>query len=295
MVLSSIGYSLAAAFGWGISDYAAARLSSKMGYFRTAFLTTAISCVFIPVLCVPYFGLIVQFPEASLAAVGLGFVSIVAVLSSYKSFEIGKLSIVSPIQSSFPALSTALAIIFLDETLTALRTLGILVILGGIVIVTMQANGDKLPETRENLEANQRQGIGYALITFASYGFMLFALKFVVSYLGPLIPVLILQLVMASILAIIFVTLKPKSKANTRNSGTLGPILVVAIFNILAGLAYNFGIIGGQVAVVSTIAGLYSVVIVLLARAYLKKRMTIRQGVCVTAIVLGVAILGFTG
>jgi uncharacterized membrane protein len=240
--------------------------------------------------------LIIQFPQAAIITAGLGLVNVVAVLSSYKSFEIGKLSIVSPLQSGFPALSTILAIVFLNETVSPLRAVGITMTLGGIVFVTMQAKSD--PASKGSQDGKRRclgEGTAYAIVTFLGYGVVYFALKIVIATLGSLITVLIPRIVGVLVLGGIFLITKPAHKGNVRNSRVASLLVVVAAFDIFAGVSYNFGVAAGLVSVVSTIAGLYSVVTVFLARLFLKDRLNLRQGIGVIVILIGVGLLGFAG
>jgi drug/metabolite transporter (DMT)-like permease len=300
MAFISVIFALAAAIGWGITDYIAALTSVKIGHFRTAYFSQMIGTVLIFLVSLGSLGLIIQFPLATYITIGLGLLNLVAVLSSYKSFETGKLSIVSPLQSSFPALSTVLAIIFLGELVSTLRALGIVITLGGIVVVTMRNTTTKeiaISTNSNRSDSKLGKGIGFAVIAFLAYGLLYFALKIVVVDLGPLIPVLIQRLAVVFSLSFILPILKPaaanKNVVRTRNVFIL--LLIIGCLDVLAGLAYNYGILGGQVSVVSTISGLYSVVTVVLAMAFLKDRLSLRQSAGVVAILIGVGLLGFTG
>ena len=291
MALDSVGYALAAASGWGIGDFLAALSAARMGFFRTAVFTQAIGGLLVFVLTAQELSAIVQVPEASMLSVGLGLMNVVAVLASYKSFEVGKLSVVSPIASSFPALSTTLSIIFLGEVVSPLRSVGILFTLGGIVVVTAQTR-----DARPKLPGQGRrvgQGIEYALVAFTAYGVLYFALKPVVDGLGPYVPVLIMRVVLFLVLAPVVLLRSSRPKSNGVTRGLAVFVLVIAASDIFAGISYNLGVLGGQVSVVSTISGLYSVITVVLARAFLKERLTAHQGIGVIALLIGVGLLGF--
>jgi drug/metabolite transporter (DMT)-like permease len=294
LVLDYVGYALAAAAGWGISDFAAALGSARIGYFRTAILSQALGGLLAFLLTVQSLSLVVQFPQASLLSVGLGLVGVVAILAAYKSFEVGKLSVVSPLSSSYPALSTVLSIVFLGEVVSPLRAVGILFALGGIVIVTMQTR-DVKPALPDQRARRMGQGIKYALIAFAAYGVIFFALKLAVESLGALVPVLIMRIVLVLALGLVILLRKPPSRPFARAGGLSILIPVVAAFDIFASVSYNLGVLGGEVSVVSTISALYSVVTVVLAGVFLRERLTARQGIGVVALLVGVGLLSFVG
>ena len=293
MTLISIVWGLSAAVGFGVSDYVAARSSAKIGYFRTALLMQGIGGVFILVVAFQSLPVLLDSPRTAIITAGLGLLNAVGVLALYKGFEIGKLSIVSPISSSFPALSTVLAITFLNETVLPLRALGILATIGGIVLVTIQGGGEKKPESASGDGTSSRKGVAYGLLAFAAYGSLFFAFKPVVVDLGPFAPVVVLRFATASMLGVVFLVSRPKSKASARLKDVIGLVVVVAILDTLAGVAYNFGILNGEVSVVSTISGLYSVFTIMLAALFLRERLNARQGVGVLVILVGVALLGF--
>jgi len=295
MGFTSVIFALIAATAWGITDFAAALASAKIGHFRTAYISQAIGTIAILLISFGSLGLVMRFPLATCMTIGLGLLNVVAVLASYKSFETGKLSLVSPLQSSFPALSTVLAILFLGEEVSATRAAGVVLTLGGIVIVTMQNNSEEIKGSNKSKIDKLGLGLGYAVIAFLAYGFLYFALKIVVIDLGPLIPVLIQRLATVSILAITFSVSRQKTAGDFKSWRSFGLLLVIGLLDVLAGLAYNFGVIGGEVAVVSTISGLYSVVTVLLAIIFLKDRLNRRQAGGILAILVGVGLLGFAG
>jgi drug/metabolite transporter (DMT)-like permease len=298
IVLSPALYAIVAAVGWGTADYFAALSARKVGVFRAALLTQAFGVVLVLIPSYQSLPLIPQYPQASLAAFGLGLLNTIVVLSLYKSFEVGKLSLVSPITSCFPALSTLLAVLLLGEIVTQLRALGILLTLGGIVFVTTKsAAGDRI-SSPTNRKPVLGKGTEYALVAFVALGVLYFALKVVVADLGSIIPVLLMRFGMGSALVILLVAGKPRLNWTKRYSGLpslLGLILIVAISDLVAGVSYNLGVQEGDVSVVSTISGCYSIVTILLAGMFLRERLKLVQWAGVLTIIAGVAVLGLAG
>src|ERR1700689_5103937 len=65
-----------------------------------------------------------------------GLLNVTASLSLYHSFEIGVMSIVGPVSSSYPALTVALSLAS-GERIKALRGIGIAVTLTGVILAAM--------------------------------------------------------------------------------------------------------------------------------------------------------------
>src|ERR1700752_655771 len=63
-----------------------------------------------------------------------GAINTFAMLALYRSFEIGKLSLVGPVSASYPALTVVLSL-FSGERLTPFRAIGILAALLGVFLV----------------------------------------------------------------------------------------------------------------------------------------------------------------
>jgi len=221
-------------------------------------------------------------PWVALAAILLGVVNALATLSLYRGFEVGRLSVVSPIASSSPIVSVGLAIAFLGESITEELLLGIILVIMGIILVCIQTAQDDVP--RDVLK-----GAAYAMGFMFLGGLLFFGLKPVSSVLGVFLPVLIMRWTSIPIIAVPFLSQR------TRNPETSAfrLILGVAFFDTFANVAYNVGVSFGTVTIVSTLGGLFSAVTVLFARVILKERLSRHQIVGFVTIVAGVAILGY--
>ncbi len=79
----------------------------------------------------------------------------------YRSFEVGKLSVVAPLSASYPALTVILSLLS-GEHLRAARASGIISTMLGMVLV---ARGEKEPH-KDDVEGNARsgKGVGWALV-----------------------------------------------------------------------------------------------------------------------------------
>jgi len=281
-----IAFGLAAALCWGTSDFAAKISADRIGALRTSLFLQYIGSLLLFVMTVQDLSRLWQFPMAIYFALGLGAINAVASYSLFKGFEVGQLIVISPIASSYPALSTILAVLLLNEHVSSIRFAAILAILTGIILVSIQ-------DTRRKIDRQQlAAGVGYAMIAFFAMGFMFFALKWVVSSLGAFLPVLLVRLMSAAVLTGALI-LSPREGRRGNWSRYLPILPVIGVVDTIGNISYNLGILGGTVSVVSTISGLFSVVSVMLAFVVLKERLTAHQILGLLAILLGVSIIGY--
>ena len=282
----SIAFGLAAALCWGTSDFVVKMSADRIGALRTALFLQYIGGLFIVLVAVQEIPRLWLFPTATYFTVGLGAINAVAAFSLFKGFEVGQLSIISPIASSYPALSTVLAVLLYNEHVSSIRFVAILTILVGIVLVSIQSTTGRLDQ--KQLAA----GVGYAMVAFFALGFLFFALKVVVGNLGPFLPVLLVRMMSAIILTgAVLLNSRAQSCGGWRSYLPL--VFVIGIVDTLGNITYNLGIVGGAVSVVTTVSGLFSAVTVILAFIVLKERLAAHQAIGLLAILVGVSIIGY--
>jgi uncharacterized membrane protein len=224
-------------------------------------------------------------PWYAFVGILLGVINAVATLCLYKGFEVGRLSIVSPIASTAPVVAIPLAVVFLGEILTVERLVGISLVMLGIVLVSVQ--------TVEQGVSNQvAKGTIYALLFMLFGGLLLFGLKPVSVVLGTFLPVLIIRWVGVPVLA---VPMLARQSVGRRAQGAFRLIVAIAFFDTFANVAYTLGVRVGTVSIVSPLGGMFSAVTVLLAWVILKERLSRHQTIGFVAIILGVATLGVFG
>ena len=285
LVNTSVAFALAAALCWGTSDFMAKVSAEKIGALRTSLFLQYIGGLFLFLITVQDISRLWQFPTATYFTLGLGAINAVASYSLFKGFEVGQLSIISPIASSYPALSTALAVFLLNERVSSTRFIAILAILIGIVLISIERKREKFDKRR------LATGVGYAMIVFFALGFMFFALKLIVVDLGAFLPVLLVRVMSASVLTVVLLNFRESMRRSW--SSYLPIVFVIGIVDTLGNITYNLGILGGTVSVVATISGLFSAVTVILAFAVLKERLAVHQVLGLLTILIGVAIIGY--
>ena len=280
--LSDLAFGLTTAFGYGTGDFLARHASYRIGHVRVLFFLEV-------------FGMLVLLPIAAwferhlwaatdpwALLVVLGAINFLASLWLYRSFEYGVLSVVSPLVSSYPAVTATLAFLVLGERPSALATAGIAIVLAGTVLLSRsEAHPDNPPPK------DARVGVVSAFGAFAGYGVFFFALDAVVEPIGPVTSAAVVRGVGA---AILLGMVAARRLAVGRPPRDLWAVLAAIVaLDEIAFVAFNFGILLGSVAVVGTLSGLFSAVTVALAVAFLHERLTRIQVAAIGAIFLGVA------
>ena len=281
-----MGFGLLAAFGWGVGDFLAKLSSDQIGYVRTALYMQLISGVFLIFFSLPDIPRLWQYPQATLGAVGLGIISLVGLLALYKGFQFGKLSIVSPIVSAYPALTSILAVLLFAEILPNGRILGIIVTIIGVLLISSKAQ-----TTMGSTKPLRASGILYALGAFVLFGLLYLTLKLVVVLLGVWLPILILRWVSASILAVSLIVSRRGFSPPSLSSFQL--VGLVAVLDTFGNIAFNLGVISGSIAIVSTLSGLFSTITVGCAWFFLRERISRHQLIGILAILFGVSLIGY--
>jgi drug/metabolite transporter (DMT)-like permease len=221
-----------------------------------------------------------------------GFLNTLATLALYRSFEIGKMSIVAPISASYPALTMLLSALS-GERLTAARFVGVGLILAGVVIV---ARGEKLPGNANAREEKSRPGrrnlgVGWALISAAAFGVLFWVLGIrVVPLLGSAPGVWVIRLTCVVLTAAVILILRRPMAVPGVGANRL--ILGIGILDTSAYVFNGYGMLREQVSVVSVLASLYGAVTVGLAATVLGERISWRQWVGVAAIFAGIVLIG---
>jgi len=284
-LITSLACGLLTATGFGTADFVAKLSTGRVGFLRTALLMQTIGGMLLLPFALPDASLLFLQPWATVGGLMLGVINAIATIALYKGFEVGRLTIVSPIASCAPLVSVILAVVLLGESITLERAVGISFVVIGIILVSIQS-------AHEGLSEKLGQGVVYAFLFMILGGTLLVGLKPVSHVLGVYLPVFLIRWMGVPVIGVTFLMWRPKG---TIRLNSLSFIVVVAILDTFANVIYTYGVSVGTVAIVSTLGGLFSAVTVLLAWALLKERMTRHQLLGFVAIAAGITILGLVG
>jgi len=289
-------FGLATALCWGGADLFARFATRKIGTMRTMlymqFIGTILISLVMPLL--GGWGRLFHGPApAPLWAWGIlaGLLNTCSTLGLYRSFEIGKMSVVAPLSASYPVLTMILSMLT-GERLTAVRVLGMVLAIIGVVFV---ARGETAPgELKEGAErgspTKRFAGVGWALFSAVGFGVMFWLLGIrVVPLLGSASSVWIIRLTSFSATALVMPVL------GRMKNGPAGKvpwwILLVGLLDTTAYVFNNFGMKMEQVSVVSVLASLYGAVTVGLAAVILKEKVSRMQWIGIASIFAGIVLI----
>lgn len=284
---------LATALCWGSADFCARFATRSIGTFRTMLYMQLTG--FLLLTCAMHWLGWGHLTDGSGAhvwfwGIGAGLLNTLGTLSLYRSFEIGKMSIVAPISGGYPALTMMLSAIT-GERLTVARFAGVALIIAGVVIVARgeQALGDANPldDTRP---AKRHLGVGWALLSAFAFGVMFWLLGIrVVPLLGAAASVWMIRLMSVVTTAVVMLGARQSMRFPARNTGRW--IVGIGLLDTGAYVLNNQGMLLEQVSVVSVLASLYGAVTVGLAAFFLKEKVARLQWLGIAAIFMGIVLI----
>jgi drug/metabolite transporter (DMT)-like permease len=271
---------LGAAGCFGVGDFLAQRVTRDVGWLRTMLWLQICSVPLLVVLGAIWTGL----PATSLADVGwialLGVANTLGSIGLYRAFEVGKLSVVSPIVGSFGAVTVLLSIVAGNAPPLGLWP-GIVALLLGVVLSSATQE-----ESQTGGALRPALGVGWALLSAVGFGTAFWGVELLVHDLGAAWPVAGLRTVGIPVL-LAMALLRGDRLGPPR--ATWRPALASAVLDTAGMVVYTFGTSLAHVGLVAVLSSLFSGVTVALAQLWLGERLRWWQWVGVVAILGGVA------
>jgi drug/metabolite transporter (DMT)-like permease len=267
-------FGLLAALLWGLSDFLISITGRSFGVLRAMFYAQCVGVVLVGAwILVAGLG-VPQAPASSwTAAIVAAPIGVAATLGLYQGLKVGQVSIVAPIAASFGAVTAVLSM-FSGERLQAPILIGIILVISGVLLVSIQ--------TRNSDAGAKTTGALWGAFCAITYGLQFWIQgRFAVPSLGSVWPVWIYYLISAAMLAVVVLARRQSMTLSRSGVATIAMTGSVAVSGFLA---LSAGLATGQLALVSVLASLQTVVTVCLAGIYHRERLTPRQwaGLAVT-------------
>jgi len=281
-----IVYGLLAATFWGVGDFLITHLTRRVG--------TTLALVTIQVLSLlgwVFWVIAKQAPPGGNPALwaivtGTAVCHVLGLVFVYRAFEVGTLSIVSPISAGFAVVTAVLALLAGERPpVVALGGAALLVL--GVVLATRSPADPAAP--RPSL-----RGVPEAIFSALAFGTMFWAFSlFVEPRLGFAWPLALLKTLAAgSTVVALLARRRPGDSLRIPLSANVVLLAVgAAAADTLAWLTYIRGSSASYASIVTAIASLFSVVTVLLAWRFLRERLALHQWAGVAVIVLGILLV----
>jgi drug/metabolite transporter (DMT)-like permease len=282
---------VSAALCWGVADFLARSASRRIGSYRTSFALqmSGFAAITLVMAALGKFGPARTATDWHPWAWGgvAGLLNAVCSVMLYHSFEVGVLSVVAPIASSYSVLTAALSILS-GERLTPLRGLGMAAAVVGVVL----ASTSSLPEgSSAEAHAHHRhkmsRGVVWAILAALGYGVMFWLLGYhAIPQLGGYMTVWVSRVVT---FVALLVAAKPLGQSIAIPTGSIWWLLVaIGVTDTAAFLANNIGEQFGPVSIVAVLASMFAAVTVLLGWVILKERLERSQWFGVALIFAGI-------
>ncbi|GCE26128.1 hypothetical protein KDA_16120 [Dictyobacter alpinus] len=291
-----IFYGLIAAVFWGLGDFLARYATHRIGTYRTLCYLQCVGIVGLTIYLLITGELQHVFAHASwqpwIWALVATLLNIVSSLALYRAFEVGTISLVSPIAASYAVVTVVLAFLS-GEVLTALQNIAVVLVLLGVIFCSTSAT-DPARTWRSFFVLPRRgaskQGIILALLASLGYGLTFWVLGFFVTPgLGGITPVWFIRVLTPCVLLVCSPFVKLPL---TFPRGSVWWLLLgVGFFDTMAYLAYTSGMQPGQISLVTMLSSLYSAVTVLLAWIFLRERLLRTQWLGILVIFVGIVLV----
>ena len=285
---------LVSAFCWGSADFAARFTSRKVGAYRALFFMQFFGFVLLGVYLKWSGGFsrgVAPGWQPWAMAVAGGLLNVAASLALYHSFEVGTLSIVGPVSSSYPALTVALSLLS-GEHLHLVRGIGLAVTLAGVIFASTSFTSVKVKKAAAGSgeSAHLSRGVGWAIAAALGFGVMFWFLGY---HVLPVVPAPVSVWVMrgTAIVALGMMAAPGRQSLKIPSGAVWWGLFAAGILDTSAFLANNAGLQLGQVSVVSVLASLYGAVTVLLAWIFLRERLEISQWCGIAMIFAGIVLV----
>ncbi|HET9920781.1 MAG TPA: DMT family transporter [Ktedonobacteraceae bacterium] len=289
---------LAAALCWGLADFFARSITQIIGTYRTVFYMQFTGLAGLTIY-MAFTGDLTHLGhgttwQAWMWALVVAGLSTLNSLALYRAFEIGVLTIVSPIVASYAALTVLLSFLS-GETISQARGIGIGAAIVGVVLAATSFAPPEQTKT-ETAEMGARgtlrkgkpsRGVGWALVASLGFGIIFWIWGFQVTpVLGGIVPVWIIRIVEPGLLALCAIPARQSLRFPPKQ--VWGLLLLMGIVDTLGYITFAIGLTTDQVAIVSVLGSLFSAVTVMLAWLFLHEKLHWSQWLGISIIFIGV-------
>lgn len=283
---------LLAALGWGTGDFITRGVTRQIGALRTIIYVQLFGLLAVTLLALVMgqFGRATSIPpEGWLVGLVGGVIGVFASFTLFNAFQHGVLMIVSPIASSYGAITVLLSLLS-GETLSATRALGVALSILGVILASIELT----PGAERQIATINRYrlppGVGMAIGAAILFGINFWLLGFyVVPALGPALPVVVTRAVGVVVMFSIALITRKSAAPPARRAGLL--IVVIALLDTLAFAANNLGMESEQVSIVAVLSSMFAAVTVLLAWIFLHERIRWGQWLGLGLILTGILLV----
>lgn len=263
---------LGAAVCWGVADYLAARGAKKFGPILAAAIDNVLgACIFVGLFFAvlsPAGGIALEPTGVVYAAVAGSFLAL-AMAAFFKALAAGPISIVSPLGSLYPLVTTLIAVMAFGATLSGGQIVGIVMILVGVMVAAGLLNATK---SERKLHDGPRFALWAALLWGVSFALQAQAIARLDWQVAALVSYVMLSV--TYVLVTPFIKGQELFTKDTIQQAIKSKYIIGAtLFGMIGFLVFNLGISKdlSSGAVVAALSATYPIITVFLALHRLKE------------------------
>ncbi len=287
ITILSILLGIGGMFGWGIYDFLGGIFAKQMGSFKSLFWSQLAGLISILILAyflktsinVPILVIILSPIAAIVYSAGYLFF--------FKGFEIGNVSIIAATMNLWAVFTMLFAFIFMGQRLSTMQTLGVLMILSGATLASL--NWSEIRNRRFQLSS----GVKEAILGAFFFGVFWNISEIISEKVGWLLTTLFVKLGIILFLLFFSFLVKQEISLIKISAKIKYIILLMGIVEVGAVALVNYGLTIGDAILITPIASALSIVTISLAIIFLKDKVTKIQGVGIITAIAGVIVTAF--
>lgn len=281
--------------GWGFSEFATKKSVDKIGTISSlvwAHIFGTLLLFFLLLSKVWFSHAPVLFPTHPTEWLGIlffGTLQTVVYYFSYKGFEKGEVSVLSPIFASFAGMVALLSVIVFGEIVSGGLVPALVLIFGGVILINLDMNSLRAKRIKIKAVPGLKEIlIATILATIWTLGWN----KFTGNKDWAVYTTL--MFVFMTLSAFILARIK-KSNLMEVKKGAWGFLWLIAIGEVVAYLAITLGYAStSYTSIVAILSGASSLPTIVLARIFLKEKMTRTQALASIIIIIGIILLSIS-
>lgn len=206
----------------------------------------------------------------------------------YRGMALGPIAVVSPVVSSYAALTVVLVVVVLGERLSTAQAVAVAVVFGGVLLATT--------DVRAVAESVRRPLPGVPISLAATIGFGIWGTLLAAATRQHDGLALILMWRASSVLLLAAIALAARTaRPDELARGTIVLIAIVGVMDTLANVFFVVGVRSGSAALTATGSGLYPLLPAFLGIVWLGERLAPNQYLGIAVLVAGLVALGSLG
>jgi drug/metabolite transporter (DMT)-like permease len=292
-MVDGLAYGLFAAVTWGLTDITAALTTRRLGSLLTLGLVGLASLAGLSAYALATTGGLPFSSPVAARAVVLGVLSAGAYMSFFTALRLGPISVVSPVGSTYGALTVVLAVVLLGERLTGTQAVGALAATSGIILVSLRFAGG--PRTARFVGP----GVPFAIIACVLWALVTIGTTVLVREVGVASVLLVARSTNVAVVWLVL-GLRELLRRSDRVPAPTGPLvrgfvalgLLAGLLDVAGYVAYATGLQQSLAWLVGLSSSFGPAVAVLVAVAFLGDRLRWTQWFGLAVLACGVVLVG---